>query len=149
MSGMKGLALFVFTMELLRGQTQPALPAAIQNPFRFGPLGTVVAAGFDGAGDLYLAGQSSPALNPSTATFIGPIPDFYVMKISGASASTPQVAYVTGIGSGGLAAMAVDPDGNVYLAGSKQRGGISNRAELDNGLRYFRSSACRSVPCDL
>jgi hypothetical protein len=40
------------------------------------------------------------------------------MKISGASTSTPQVVYVTGIGPGGFAAMAVDPAGDVYLAGT-------------------------------
>jgi hypothetical protein len=57
MSGMKWLTLLVFTMELLRSQAQPTLPAAIHNPFRFGTPGPVVAAGFDGAGNLYLAGR--------------------------------------------------------------------------------------------
>jgi uncharacterized protein (TIGR03437 family) len=119
MSGMKGLALFVLTMELLHAQTQPTLPAAIQNPFRFGTPGPVVAAAFDGAGNLYLAGQGAdPTQYPSTATFLGPSPDFYVMKISGPSTSTPQVVYVTGIGPGAFYAMAVDPAGNVYLAGT-------------------------------
>jgi uncharacterized protein (TIGR03437 family) len=124
---MKWLALLVFAMELLHAQTQPTLPAAIQNPFRFGPPGTVIAAGFDGAGNLYLAGSTgpgepSPTLFPSTATFFGSEPDFYVMKIAGASTSTPQVAYVTGIGPGYLTAMAVDPAGNVYLAGANNEG---------------------------
>jgi uncharacterized protein (TIGR03437 family) len=123
MSGMKGLALFVFTIELLSAQTQPTLPGAIQNPFRFGTPGPLVAAGFDGAGNLYLAGQGAdPTQYPSTATFLGPTPTFYVMKISGASTSSPQVVYVTGIGPGGFAAMAVDPAGNVYLAGSNNEG---------------------------
>jgi uncharacterized protein (TIGR03437 family) len=39
------------------------------------------------------------------------------MKISGPSTPTPQVAYITGIGGGEFGAMAVDPAGNVYLAG--------------------------------
>jgi uncharacterized protein (TIGR03437 family) len=124
---MRGRALFVFTMQLLSAQTQPRLPAAIQNSFRFSPPASgpvnVLAAGFDAAGNLYLAGYGN--VWPSTTTFLSPTPgeaNFYVMKISGPSTPTPQVAYVTAIGpdgpdGGGPVAMAVDPAGNVYLAG--------------------------------
>ena len=106
----------------LRVQAQTTLPAAIQNSFRFSPPGSgpvnAVAAGFDAVGNLYLAGNGSAW--PSTTTFLSPTPgeaSFYVMKISGPSTSTPQVAYVTAIGPGAPVAMAVDPAGNVYLAG--------------------------------
>jgi hypothetical protein len=124
---MKWLALLVFTMELLRAQTQPTLPAAIQSSFRFSPPGSgpvnVVGAGFDAVGNLYLAGNGGTW--PSMTTFLSPTPgeaSFYVMKISGPSTSTPRIAYVTAIGpsgpdGGGPVAMAVDLAGNVYLAG--------------------------------
>jgi len=124
---MKGLALVVLTMELLRAQPLLTLPAAIQNPFRFTPPGTVVAAGFDATDNLYLAGSAeyfeytgAPFVWPSMTTFLSPIQgvaNFYVMKISGPSTPTPQVVYITGIGGAGLGAMAVDPTGNIYLAG--------------------------------
>ncbi len=69
--------------------------------------------------------QGSGSTWPSMTTFLSPTPgeaSFYVMKISGPSTSTPQVAYVAAIGpsgpdGGGPVAMAVDPAGNVYLAG--------------------------------
>jgi hypothetical protein len=124
---MKRLALFVLTMQVLGAQTQPALPAAIQNPFRFTPPGSVLAAGFDAAGNLYLAGSALyfeytgvPFVWPSTTTFLSPLQgaaNLYVMKISGPSTPNPQVVYITAIGGGGFGAMAVDPSGNVYLAG--------------------------------
>jgi hypothetical protein len=143
MTGMKGLALFVFAIELLRAQTPPTLPAAIQNSFRFSPPASgpinVLAAGFDAAGNLYLAGNEGDAW-PSMTTFLSPTPaeaSFYVMKISGPSTSTPQVAYVTAIGpsgpdGGGPVAMAVDPAGNVYLAG------YTGAADFPATLAVFR-----------
>jgi hypothetical protein len=128
MSGMKRLAFFVLTVELLRAQTLLTLPAALQNPFRFTPPGSVLAAGFDAKGNLYLSGEAlyfeytgAPYVWPSMTTFLSPIQgvgNSYVMKISGPSTPTPQVVYITGIGGAGFGAMAVDPTGNVYLAGA-------------------------------
>ena len=123
---MKRRAVLVLIAGLARAQTQPALPAAIQNPFRFSPPGSVIAAAFDRAGNLYVAGTVYDGVEyykgapSSVVTQLGPgggFADSYVMKVSPAQ----QVMYVTGIGGSGfddVAAMAVDPNGNVFLAGS-------------------------------
>jgi uncharacterized protein (TIGR03437 family) len=118
---MKLLAFLVLTAELLGAQAQTTLPAAIQNPFRFGPPGNVLAAGFDGAGNLYIAGVADGTFG---GTIIGPggAGDLYIMKVSvPPSASVSHVAYLTGIGGTGseqFGGMVVDPAGNVFLAGT-------------------------------
>jgi hypothetical protein len=112
-----------FDRRLLRAQTQPA---AIENPFRFSAPGNVVGAGFDAAGNLYVAGIDYGGFGyysgaPSNVlTLLGPgggFADSYVMKISPAQ----QIIYVTGIGGSGddqITSMAVDKNGNVFLAGN-------------------------------
>ena len=103
------LGLFTILLGVEPSSRAAVLPLAIQNQFRLGPPGSVVGAGFDAAGNLYVAGVTygpfggPAAAAPATATILGPgggEADLYVMKIvpSGPlSPSAPQVAYVTGI----------------------------------------------------
>ena len=84
--------------------------------------GAVRNIGFDGNGDLYLAGVTPGTPFPiGTRTALGPgggDQDLFVAKVS---ASGQQLLYVTQIGGSGfdeLGGMVVDQEGNVYLAGS-------------------------------
>ena len=130
-----GLVLILLSVKPISAASPP-LPPAIQDPLRLGLPGNVVGAGFDAAGDLYLAGVTYGAFTepaaavPSLAatTTLGPVggeADVYVVKIALSKSfpffqSTPRVAYMTGIGSSGRDwpyGMAVDASGNVFVAG--------------------------------
>jgi uncharacterized protein (TIGR03437 family) len=106
------------------------LPPAIQNGFRIGASqpnaqGTagfsIQGLGFDVAGNMYLAGTNMGgpfAVSNQTSIGLPGEADLFVMKLSAAGR---QVVYVTRIGGSGadqFGGMAVDRDGNVYLAGS-------------------------------
>jgi uncharacterized protein (TIGR03437 family) len=129
MFGKTGFALILLSVAgstADAGAAGSSIPSVIQNSFQVSPPGQggVSKMGFDAAGNLYLAGTSLIQANDlSGATVFGPVwgYDVIVIKIS---ASHQQVDYVTVIGCGqfngpaGLGAMAVDTDGNVFLAGA-------------------------------
>lgn len=109
------------------------LPPAIQNAFRIGGQPKVQdgqslvgfgigAMAFDAAGNMYVAGHNLGApFAVANQTFFGPVggsQDLWVMKISG---SGERILYSALIGTSQFdqfGGMAVDRDGNVFLAGS-------------------------------
>jgi uncharacterized protein (TIGR03437 family) len=120
--------LLLFVASFGAAAASQPLPPAIQNAFRIG-LGqsssNVQFLGFDGVGNIYMAGtSSSPGFPVAEKTVLG-YPghtDLFVLKVS---RDGQRLDYVTELGSSlydGLGGMVVDSEGNVFLAGTAGAG---------------------------
>jgi len=82
-------------------------------------LGTAIAV--DGAGDAYVAGYGYSTDLPVTANALQPAIgggyDAFVAKLNPAGNSLLYLSYLGGNGSDAAAALALDPAGNIYVAG--------------------------------
>jgi uncharacterized protein (TIGR03437 family) len=131
-----GCLLVLCVASLAASAAGPSLPPAIQDAFRIGTRQSkahVQFIGFDGVGNVYLAGtlngfsegtSSGPGFPVAEKTVLGNpgYTDLFVLKVS---PDGKRLDYVTELGSSGvdtLGGMAVSSEGNVFLAGKASAG---------------------------